>query len=84
MVEKNDIKKCYTTFSCVASILIILFVLGAIVWDLFITKPQIKRNITEIKSELVNINKKLELRDSILILNKEFDESIKNINSQKK
>ena len=56
----ETLKQCYKSVSCVLSVLIIVFVLGSICWDMFVTKPQIRRNIDEIKIEIQNINKKID------------------------
>lgn len=56
---KNQ-KKCYNTFSCVMSVLIIIFVVGAIMWDMFISKPMIYDSIETIKTEVRVINRKID------------------------
>lgn len=85
--ETKNVEKCYNHFSCVISVLIIVFVLGSILWDLFITKPVIKDNITEIKTELVSINHRLSTQDSLrtakleaiqIALNKKLVDTIHN------
>lgn len=65
MGTEEKVEKCYNHFSCVLSVAIIVFVLGAILWDLCITKPTIKNNISEIKTELVCINSRLSMQDSL-------------------
>lgn len=57
--KKTKAPKCYNSLSCVLSVLIIVFVIGSIMWDNFITKPQIRQEINEIKIEIKNINTKL-------------------------
>lgn len=54
--------KCYNSFSCVASVLVIVFILGSIMWDLLVTKPQIRQSIAEIKIELKGIRSTLNER----------------------
>lgn len=53
-------KKCYNTFSCIASVVIIIFMLGAVLWDMLITKPVIYNSIEEIKIEVQHINEKID------------------------
>lgn len=62
---KNDVKHCYNTFSCILSVLIIIFIIGSILFDMFVTKPAIRKNIQEIRVELTTINKKLTTVDSL-------------------
>lgn len=64
-MEKIKVEKCYNYFSCVLSVAVIIFILGTILWDLFITKPAIKSNMADIKNELVSINNKLSVQDSL-------------------
>lgn len=62
-VKRNQqTPKCYNSFSCILSVLIIIFVLGAIIWDMTVTKPSIKQSINDIKIELKDINKRLDFR----------------------
>lgn len=56
---RNDSNKCYNSFSCVLSVLIVVFVLGSIIYDLYYTKPNISKNITEIRTELNIMNEKI-------------------------
>lgn len=53
-------KKCYNTFSCIASVLIIIFITGAILLDLLVTKPQIYNSIENVRMEVEMINKKID------------------------
>lgn len=58
--------QCYNSFSCILSVLIVIFVLGSIVYDLCVTKPNISKNITEIRTEMNAINQKIDRFDSRL------------------
>lgn len=59
--EQKLIKqKCYNSFSCILSILIIVFVLTSIVWDMLITKPALRESIDEIKTEVQVIHSKID------------------------
>lgn len=57
--NKKKNPKCYNSVSCILSVALIVFILGSIVWDNFVTKPKIQREINEIKTEIKNINMKL-------------------------
>lgn len=81
--EKNQ-KKCYNTFSCIMSVLIIIFVVGAIMWDMFISKPMIYDSIETIKTEVRTINKKIDshynlVNDIDSIYNIEMSDSIMSV-----
>lgn len=58
--QKETTQKCYNSFSCVAAVLIILFVIGSIIWDVCITKPSMHRSIEEIQVEVKEIHAKLD------------------------
>ena len=60
MTEKDNQWKCYNSFSCIFSVLIILFVVSSIAWDVAVTKPQMKRNIEEIRTEVRDIHQKID------------------------
>lgn len=64
----NDSNKCYNSFSCVLSVLIVVFVLGSIIYDLCYTKPNISKNITEIRTELNIMNKKIDHFKSTVVV----------------
>lgn len=60
MINANQTtQKCYNSFSCIGSILIIIFVLGSIIWDICITKPAMRDSIDDIRVEVKDIHKKL-------------------------
>lgn len=56
--------KCYKSMPCILSVLIILFISGAIIYDLVFAKPKMERNIYNINAEITNINKHIEQIDS--------------------
>lgn len=60
MSESQKPKKCYNTFSCIMSVLVIVFIIGAVLWDLFVTKPVLRESINEIKTEVRIINEKID------------------------
>lgn len=55
-----EIPKCYNSLSCVLSVLVIVFILGSIIWDIFFTRPEIKDSLTDIKKELVQLGNKID------------------------
>lgn len=57
--KKNNVK-CYNSFSCILSVLVIVFVLGSILWDMCITKPAMRSSIEDIKIEVQEIRQKLD------------------------
>ena len=58
----SEIKhKCYNSFSCILSVLIIIFVLGSIMWDICITKPSLRNSIEEIHTEIRDIHHKIDV-----------------------
>lgn len=71
---KNE-KKCYNSFSCIFSVLVIVFILGSITWDIFVTKPSMRNSIDEIKQEIkeiktkINPNIVIELPNDTLVYN---------------
>lgn len=58
--EPKKPKKCYNTFSCIMSVLIIVFITGAIIVDLIVTKPKIYTAIDEIRTEVDIIEQKID------------------------
>lgn len=64
MINQNGVK-CYKSLSCIISILVIIFIFGAIIIDLAWTKPSIRQDISEINKELVIINSQIDRMDSL-------------------
>ena len=60
MTDKNTPQKCYNSFSCILSVLIILFVVASIGWDIIVSKPAMRKSIDEIRIEVKNIHKKID------------------------
>ena len=58
--QKSQKQKCYNSFSCILSVLIIVFVLTSIVWDMLVTKPAIRSSIDQIKTEVQVIHSKID------------------------
>lgn len=63
----ENTKKCYNSFSCILSVLIIVFVLVAVIYDIAIGKPQMRKGIDEIKIEISEINKKIDLQSTYIL-----------------
>ena len=59
MTENNNPWKCYNSLSCVLSVLIIIFVVCAICWDITVSKPAIRKSIDDIRSEVKDIHTKI-------------------------
>ena len=56
----QDSKKCYNSISCILSVLVIIFVVGAIAWDTLVSKPKIRQSIEEIRMEVRDIHEKID------------------------
>ena len=61
MEVNNKVTKCYNSVSCLLSVVIIVFVLVAIAYDLVVSKPQIRKDINEIRMEITEINNKMDI-----------------------
>ena len=64
MTNQNGVK-CYKSLSCIISVLVIVFIFGAIIIDLAWTKPSIRQDISEINKELFIINSQIDRMDSL-------------------
>lgn len=64
MTNQNGVE-CYKSLSCIISVLVIVFIFGAIIIDLAWTKPSIRQDISEINKELVIINSQIDRMDSL-------------------
>ena len=62
MTEIKNQQKCYNSFSCILSVLIILFVVCSIAWDVLVTKPEMRKSIEEIRIEVKDIHSKIDAR----------------------
>lgn len=62
MNENNT--KCYNSLSCVLSVLIILFVVVSIGWDILVSKPEMRKSIEEIRIEVKDIHNKIDMQYS--------------------
>jgi hypothetical protein len=62
IIEDTTVKgtKCYKSFSCILSVLIIIFVVASIGWDSFVSKPEMRKSIEEIRIEVKDIHQKID------------------------
>ena len=67
MELNNKVTKCYNSVSCLLSVAIIVFVLSAIAYDLIVSKPQIRKDINEIRLEITEINNKMDVFNTPII-----------------
>lgn len=58
-------KKCYNSWSCILSVLIIVVVLGSILYDYVYSKPHMQKDITDIKIEVREIHEKIEAQNNV-------------------
>ena len=61
-MKNNTTPKCYNSFSCIGAILIIMFVLGSIIWDILFIKPAMRQSIDEIRIEVKDIHEKIDTK----------------------
>lgn len=61
-MKNNTTPKCYNSFSCIGAILIIMFVLGSIIWDILFIKPAMRQSIDEIRVEVKDIHEKIDTK----------------------
>ena len=61
-MKNNTTPACYNSFSCIGAILIIMFVLGSIIWDILFIKPAMRQSIDEIRIEVKDIHEKIDTK----------------------
>lgn len=64
-MKHNTTPTCYNSFSCIGAILIMLFVICSIIWDIVYTKPAMMESIDEIRIEVKNIHEKLDSKIAV-------------------
>ena len=62
----DDIPKCYNSVSCIISVLVIVFILGSIVWDILFTRPEIQKSLNDIKTEISTLSVKIDDQNKIM------------------
>jgi len=60
MNKKSSETKCYNSWSCIVSCAIILFVVISITYDMVVTKPQMHKDIKEIRENVRVLNNKVD------------------------
>lgn len=65
--KQNQPNKCYNSTSCIISVLVIIFVLGSIVWDMLFTRPEIKNSLKEIRIEIANLSNKIDYQNMQIV-----------------
>lgn len=78
MKEQVTEKKCYNSWSCILSVAIILFVLGSVIYDMTISKPEMRKNINEIKVEVQEINEKINAQSAVYFMDADANAEIAN------
>lgn len=59
MAQKST-KKCYNSWACSLSVLIILFLLGSVIYDMTYAKPKMNKSIKQIEAQVEEINCKMD------------------------
>ena len=62
----NKDKKCYNTFSCIASVIIIIAILGGMLNAYFVTFPEMHRDIREMKRDVGELKSLYEHQQKML------------------
>lgn len=73
--------KCYKSFPCILSILVIIFIVFAILYDFLIAKPKMQHDISNINIEINNINTHIEKIDSQQV--RVYNDFLKNLNENR-
>ena len=59
-VTEDKSQKCYNSFSCFLSVMIIITVVVSILWTQFITMPNFENKLDNMSIEIQDINSKLD------------------------
>lgn len=59
-VTEDKSQKCYNSFSCFLSVMIIITVVVSILWTQFITMPNFENKLDNMRIEIQDINSKLD------------------------
>ena len=62
----NKDKKCYNTFSCIASVIIIIAILGGMLNAYFVTFPEMHSDIREMKKDVGELKSLYEHQQKML------------------
>lgn len=61
-VTEDKSQKCYNSFSCFLSVMIIITVVVSILWTQFVTMPNFENKLDNMRIEIRDINSKLDYR----------------------
>ena len=59
-VTEDKSPKCYNSFSCFLSVMIIITVVVSILWTQFVTMPNFENKLDNMRIEIQDINSKLD------------------------
>ena len=59
-VTEDKSQKCYNSFSCFLSVMIIITVVVSILWTQFVTMPNFENKLDNMRIEIRDINSKLD------------------------
>ena len=59
-VTEDKSQKCYNSFSCFLSVMIIITVVVSILWTQFVTMPNFENKLDNMRIEIQDINSKLD------------------------
>lgn len=68
--------KCYNSLSCVLSVVVIVFILGAVLIDILFTKPEMRHTIEDIRVEVKDIHRKIDIQSEMIQHNANVFDSI--------
>jgi hypothetical protein len=68
MTEQTSSKKCYNSWACVLSVLIIIFLLGSVIYDMTCSKPKMRKSIKQIEVQVQEINSKMDTLQSVYFI----------------
>lgn len=61
-VTEDKSQKCYNSFSCFLSVMIIITVVVSILWTQFVTMPNFENKLDNMRIEIQDINSKLDYK----------------------
>lgn len=68
MTEQTSNKKCYNSWACTLSVLIIIFLLGSVIYDMTCSKPKMRKSIKQIEVQVQEINRKMDTLQSVYFI----------------
>ena len=61
-VTEDKSQKCYNSFSCFLSVMIIITVVVSILWTQFVTMPNFENKLDNMRIEIQDINSKIDYK----------------------